>query len=120
MKKCCNIFNALDVFRLALCLALLSGSNCGGNKMATGQTNTPSPPGTTALPTNTPSTAANDTIYTWTKVALPGGSTFANITYFVVSKDNQHAYLRSIKAGDEGLYHSADDGATWTLLGAAK
>jgi|GEM_PF-2941051 len=66
-------------------------------------------------------TATAGAIYNWKKIAPPAG-TMAELTNFVVSKDNQHAYAYTTDAAAgvaPGLYHSADKGATWTRFGGA-
>lgn len=66
-------------------------------------------------------TATAGAIYNWKKITLPAG-TMNELTNFVVSKDNQHAYAYTTDAaggGAKGLYHSADKGATWTRFGGA-
>lgn len=58
-------------------------------------------------------------IYKWKKLAFPtADTTFDELLSFVVSKDNQQLYVLGNHNNQQGLYHSADGGATWVRLGA--
>ncbi len=66
-------------------------------------------------------TATAGAIYNWKKITLPAG-TMDELTNFVVSKDNQHAYAYTTDAVAgvaPGLYHSADKGVTWNRFESA-
>lgn len=63
---------------------------------------------------------AATTVHTWKKIALPGTAAHGDITHFVVSGDNKHLYAFNNKARDRGLYHSDDDGKTWSRMGYAE
>lgn len=62
-------------------------------------------------------TVPQNTIYTWNTHSLPADVSAASVQNFAASLDNAHWYLHSNEPGHEGLYYSADQGATWELTG---